>query len=299
MASKSITSGQAEPHAADVIECRRVWKIFGGQPPSAAELKEWERLSKREIADRFNGIVGVADVSFSVKRGEIFCIMGLSGSGKSTLVRHINRLIDPTSGEVLVNGARVDLMHGAELRKLRNQTIGMVFQHVALLPHRTVRDNVALALELRGSDSRDRSAIADAKLELVQLEGWGNRYPDQLSGGMQQRVGIARALAIEPEVLLMDEPFGALDVQTRDLLQDELLAIWQRERKTVLFVTHSIEEAIYLADRVLVFTPRPARIERVIDIPFGRPRREDMKSDPAFVELRRDIWQSLKQGVRV
>jgi glycine betaine/proline transport system ATP-binding protein len=252
MASKSITSGQAEPHAADVIECRRVWKIFGGQPPSAAELKEWERLSKREIADRFNGIVGVADVSFSVKRGEIFCIMGLSGSGKSTLVRHINRLIDPTSGEVLVNGARVDLMHGAELRKLRNQTIGMVFQHVALLPHRTVRDNVALALELRGSDSRDRSAIADAKLELVQLEGWGNRYPDQLSGGMQQRVGLARALAADPDILLMDEPFSALDPLIRRRLQDEFLALSRELRKTTVFITHDLEEAIKLGSRIAI-----------------------------------------------
>ena len=134
---------------------------------------------------------------------------------------------------------------------------------------------------------------------LVGLSGFEHSYPHQLSGGMQQRVGLARALAIEPEVLLMDEPFGALDVQTRDLLQDELLAIWQRERKTVVFVTHSIEEAIYLADRIVLFTPRPARIERVLDVPFGRPRTEDVKSAPQFVELRREIWQSLKHGVRI
>ena len=131
------------------------------------------------------------------------------------------------------------------------------------------------------------------------MTGFEHAYPHELSGGMQQRVGIARALAIEPEVLLMDEPFGALDVQTRDLLQDELLAIWQRERKTVLFVTHSIEEAIYLADRIVLLTPRPARVERVLAVPFGRPRSEEVKSDPTFVELRREIWQSLKQGVRI
>jgi glycine betaine/proline transport system ATP-binding protein len=252
MASPSIIRQQAEPGSEDVIECRRVWKAFGGRAPSALELKEWEGLSKREIAERSNCIIGVADVSFSVKRGEIFCIMGLSGSGKSTLLRHINRLIDPTSGEILVNGARVDLMGGAQLRKLRNRTVGMVFQHVALLPHRTVRDNVAFALELRGSDSRDKAAIADAKLELVQLDGWGDRYPDQLSGGMQQRVGLARALAADPDILLMDEPFSALDPLIRRRLQDQFLALSRQVRKTTVFITHDLEEAIKLGNRIAI-----------------------------------------------
>ena len=187
-----------------------------------------------------------------MKRGEIFCIMGLSGSGKSTLVRHINRLIDPTSGEILVNGARVDLMGGAQLRTLRNRTVGMVFQHVALLPHRTVRDNVAFALELRGSGSRDKAAIADAKLELVQLDGWGDRYPDQLSGGMQQRVGLARALAADPDILLMDEPFSALDPLIRRRLQDQFLALSREVRKTTVFITHDLEEAIKLGNRIAI-----------------------------------------------
>jgi len=221
---------------------------------------------------------------------EFVAIVGPSGCGKSTFLRIVDGLIPPDTGTIRLNGA---LVNGPGHRR------GMVFQSFDLFPWRTAISNVEFGLEMQNLPRTERRRRAHHWIELVGLQGFENSYPHQLSGGMQQRVGIARALAIEPEVLLMDEPFGALDVQTRDLLQDELLAIWQRERKTVLFVTHSIEEAIYLADRVLVFTPRPARIERVIDIPFGRPRREDMKSDPAFVELRRDIWQSLKQGVRV
>jgi glycine betaine/proline transport system ATP-binding protein len=241
--------GSQSEHA---IECRRVWKIFGRRTPSELDLRQWAELSKQEIANRFDCIIGVADVSFAVKRGEIFCIMGLSGSGKSTLVRHINRLIDPTSGEILVNGARVDLMGASQLRKLRNRTVGMVFQHVALLPHRTVRDNVAFALELRGNDSRDKGAIADAKLDLVQLTGWGDRYPDELSGGMQQRVGLARALAADSDILLMDEPFSALDPLIRRRLQDQFLALSREVRKTTMFITHDLEEAIKLGDRIAI-----------------------------------------------
>jgi glycine betaine/proline transport system ATP-binding protein len=237
----------ASEHA---VECRRVWKIFGRQAAKALELLEREQLSKREISERFQCIIGVADTSFSVRRGETFCIMGLSGSGKSTLVRHINRLINPTSGEILVNGRRVDLMGSAELRKLRNETLGMVFQHVALLPHRTVRDNVAFGLEIRGIDSRQKKAAADAKLELVQLAGWGDRFPDELSGGMQQRVGLARALAADPDILLMDEPFSALDPLIRRRLQDQFLELSRELRKTTVFITHDLEEAIKLGDRI-------------------------------------------------
>jgi NitT/TauT family transport system ATP-binding protein len=230
------------------------------------------------------------DLSLAVADLEFVAIVGPSGCGKSTLLRIVDGLISPDSGTIRLNGVLVNGPgHGR----------GMVFQSFDLFPWRTVIGNVEFGLEMKNLPRAERRARARRWIELVGLQGFENSYPHQLSGGMQQRVGIARALAIEPEVLLMDEPFGALDVQTRDLLQDELLAIWQRERKTVLFVTHSIEEAIYLADRVLIFTPRPARIERVLDIPFDRPRREDMKSDPAFVELRREIWQSLKRGVRI
>jgi len=154
-------------------------------------------------------------------------------------------------------------------------------------------------LEVQGVPAAERRQISQHYINLVGLSGFEDAYPHQLSGGMQQRVGLARAFAIRPEVLLMDEPFGALDVQTRDILQDELLRIWEQEQKTVLFVTHGIEEAIYLADRIIVFTPRPARVERIVSVPLPRPRQEGMKTEPAFLELRREIWEILKKGVRI
>jgi NitT/TauT family transport system ATP-binding protein len=159
--------------------------------------------------------------------------------------------------------------------------------------------NVAFGLEVAGVGAKERTDIARAYVNLVGLNGFENAYPHELSGGMQQRVGIARALAINPTILLMDEPYGALDVQTRELLQDELLNIWEKQRKTVVFVTHSIEEALYLADRIVVMSPRPGRIEQVIQVPFARPRRDEIKSTPQFLDLRRDIWQSLKKGAHV
>jgi NitT/TauT family transport system ATP-binding protein len=230
------------------------------------------------------------DVSLSVADLEFVAIVGPSGCGKSTLLRIVNGLIPPDSGTIRIDGRAVTGPgHG----------LGMVFQSFDLLPWRTAIGNIEFGMEMMDVPRRECRERAQRWMELVGLTGFEQAYPHELSGGMQQRVGIARALAIEPEVLLMDEPFGALDVQTRDLLQDELLAIWQRERKTVLFVTHSIEEAIYLADRIVLLTPRPARVERVLGVPFGRPRSEDVKSDPTFVELRREIWQSLKQGVRI
>jgi NitT/TauT family transport system ATP-binding protein len=230
------------------------------------------------------------DVSFAVADLEFVAIVGPSGCGKSTFLRIVNGLIPPDSGTILIDGRAVTGPgHG----------VGMVFQSFDLFPWRTAIGNVEFGMEMMNVPRRECRERAQRWIELVGLTGFEHAYPHELSGGMQQRVGIARALAIEPQVLLMDEPFGALDVQTRDLLQDELLAIWQRERKTVLFVTHSIEEAIYLADRIVLLTPRPARVERVLDVPFGRPRTEDVKSDPTFVELRREIWQSLKQGVRI
>ncbi len=230
------------------------------------------------------------DVSLSVADLEFVAIVGPSGCGKSTFLRIVDGLIAPDHGTISINGKAVEGPgHGR----------GMVFQSFDLFPWRTALGNVEFGMEMMNVPRRECRERARGYIERVGLAGFENAYPHELSGGMQQRVGIARALAIEPEVLLMDEPFGALDVQTRDLLQDELLAIWQRDRKTVLFVTHSIEEAIYLADRIVLFTPRPARVENVLEVPFGRPRTEDMKADPAFVALRRDIWQSLKHGVRI
>ena len=192
--------------------------------------------------------MGVADVDFTVGHGEIFCVMGLSGSGKSTLIRHINRLIEPSAGRILVYGEDVNRKSHEELRRMRAEKMGMVFQHMALFPHRTVRDNVAFGLEIRKVDVRERHRVAEEKLSLVQLDGWGDRMPAELSGGMQQRVGLARALASDPVILLMDEPFSALDPLIRRQLQGEFLDLTQRVHKTTLFITHDLDEAIRLGE---------------------------------------------------
>jgi NitT/TauT family transport system ATP-binding protein len=226
--------------------------------------------------------------SLSVSELEFLVLLGPSGCGKSTLLRIIDGIETCDSGQIVLDGRDVTSTTGGGR--------GMVFQSFELFPWRTTLDNVAFGLEVAGVGKKERTEAAREYIRLVGLSGFENAYPHELSGGMQQRVGIARALAIKPTILLMDEPYGALDVQTRDLLQDELLNIWDKQRKTVIFVTHSIEEALYLADRIVVMSPRPGRIDRIIDVPFERPRRDAIKSTPQFLELRRDIWQSLKQG---
>ena len=236
----------------DVVVTRNVWKIFGDRADEALEASRRENYSKPEILERFSAVVGVRDVSISVGEGEIFCIMGLSGSGKSTLVRHINRLIEPTSGKVLINGVDVGSLDLEELRALRADKIGMVFQNMALLPHRTVRDNVAFALELRNVDAFTRAKVANETIELVGLEGYGDRMPSELSGGMQQRVGLARAMAANPDILLMDEPFSALDPLIRRGLQDEFLELSKAMKKTTLFITHDLDEAIRMGTRIAI-----------------------------------------------
>jgi NitT/TauT family transport system ATP-binding protein len=253
------------------------------------------KLEVRNLTKTFSRgpgeLIPVLDnVCFSVADLEFVAIVGPSGCGKSTFLRIVDGLIPPDSGSICIDGREV---------KGPGNGLGMVFQSFDLFPWRTAIGNIEFGMQMMDVPRRECRERAQRWMELVGLTGFEHAYPHELSGGMQQRIGIARALAIEPEVLLMDEPFGALDVQSRDLLQDELLAIWQRERKTVLFVTHSIEEAIYLADRIVLLTPRPARVERVLDVPFGRPRSEDVKSDPTFVDLRREILHSLKQGVRI
>ncbi|MBP1884451.1 quaternary amine ABC transporter ATP-binding protein [Sinorhizobium mexicanum] len=235
-----------------VIECRNVWKIFGDKSKEA-QLAVTERgLSKKEILEQYRCVVGVADVSFTVGQGEIFCIMGLSGSGKSTLVRHINRLVEPTAGVIRVANQDVNALQGPQLRQLRSQSVGMVFQNMALLPHRTVIDNVALSLELRGMAVADRHDIAAEKLRMVSLDGWGDRYPDELSGGMKQRVGLARAMAADPEILLMDEPFSALDPLIRRQLQEQFLDLSKVLKKTTVFITHDLDEAIRLGTHIAI-----------------------------------------------
>ncbi|NEY90291.1 quaternary amine ABC transporter ATP-binding protein [Tabrizicola oligotrophica] len=241
-----------EPRREDVIRCEGIWKIFGDKAQQAMEAVRKDGLSKREIHDRFDCVVGVQDASFSVGRGEIFCIMGLSGSGKSTLIRHINRLIEPTSGNVIIEGQNVNAMNPRELRALRAEKIGMVFQSMALMPHRTVRDNVVFSLEVRGVSEAKRAEVAARAIAAVDLTGWENRYPDELSGGMQQRVGLARAIAADPTILLMDEPFSALDPLIRRQLQGTFMELSAELHKTTVFITHDLDEAIRIGDRIAI-----------------------------------------------
>lgn len=235
-----------------LIVMRDVWKIFGERQAEALAALRGGGAGKQEIAERFDCVVGVADVNLSVNRGEIFCVMGLSGSGKSTLVRHINRLLEPTAGEIFIDGENIMAKSPSELRSLRSHKIGMVFQNFGLLPHRTVRDNVALPLEIQRASRQERFDIAEAALAKVNLAGWGDRYCHELSGGMQQRVGLARALAADPAILLMDEPFSALDPLIRRQLQDEFLSLSEAMGKTVVFITHDLEEAVRIGDRIAV-----------------------------------------------
>jgi NitT/TauT family transport system ATP-binding protein len=226
--------------------------------------------------------------SLSVPALEFLVLLGPSGCGKSTLLRIVDGIESCDSGQVILDGDNVTGSTG--------QGRAMVFQSFELFPWRTALENVAFGLEVAGVPKAERAQKASACLDLVGLSAFLRSYPHELSGGMQQRVGIARALAIRPSILLMDEPYGSLDVQTRDLLQDELLSIWEKQRTTVIFVTHSIEEALYLADRVVVMSPRPGRITNIITVPFQRPRDESVKTSPEFLALRREIWQILKQG---
>jgi glycine betaine/proline transport system ATP-binding protein len=222
-----------------VVKLSNVWKIFGDRADEAMSAVKAEGLTKPQVLERFGCVVGVQDATFEVPRGEIFCIMGLSGSGKSTLVRHVNRLIEPTSGQIEILGRDVGAMSSKELRQVRAEQLGMVFQHMALMPHRSVRDNVAYPLEIRGIPKSKRWAVSDHALELVNLIGYEDRLPKELSGGMQQRVGIARALASDPEILLMDEPFSALDPLIRMQLQDQFKALVAQLQKTTLFMCRS------------------------------------------------------------
>ncbi|WP_317055311.1 quaternary amine ABC transporter ATP-binding protein [Roseovarius rhodophyticola] len=235
-----------------VIEISNVWKIFGSKPEQALEAIQTRGLSKAEVLAEFNAVVGVADVSLEVKRGEIFCIMGLSGSGKSTLVRHFNRLLEPTAGKIEIEGTDVMALGPKQLQQFRNQKIGMVFQNFALMPHRSVLDNVAMPMEIRQVAKNERMRQAAAILDIVELGAWGSKFAHELSGGMQQRVGLARALAANPDVLLMDEPFSALDPLIRRQLQDEFIRLSKILKKTTIFITHDLDEAVRIGDRIAI-----------------------------------------------
>jgi NitT/TauT family transport system ATP-binding protein len=237
---------------------------------------------------RSGAYLALSDVDLSIRDGEFVTIVGPSGCGKSTLLMLIAALLRPTSGAVRLDG-RVVTAPGPDR--------ALVFQDFALLPWRTVLANVELGLELKGIPAQERSQIARRHVAMVGLGAFERSYPHQLSGGMRQRVGIARALAVEPQVLLMDEPFGALDAQIRQVMGSELLRIWERGRKTILFVTHDIDEAIYLADRTIVMSASPGRIIADIEVTLARPRPLEIRNDPAFTTYRQRIWDLLQQEV--
>ncbi len=229
----------------------QVFKVFGDAPQHALDLVT-QGLSKQDIMERTGQSIGVFDASFTIEPGEIFVVMGLSGSGKSTLVRMLNRLIAPTSGRILVDGQDIGLLSERDLRALRRKDISMVFQSFALMPHLTVLDNTAFGLELAGVGRREREQAAEQALAQVGLTGWGASYPDELSGGMQQRVGLARALASDPSILLMDEAFSALDPIIRTEMQSELLRLQEGKRRTIVFISHDLDEAMRIGDRIAI-----------------------------------------------
>jgi glycine betaine/proline transport system ATP-binding protein len=235
-----------------VISVRHLWKVFGPKAASVPESPELVAMSRKELKEQTGCVAAVSDLSFDVAPGEVFVVMGLSGSGKSTLVRCLTRLIEPTAGEVVFQGE--DILHCNEksLRELRRHKISMVFQHFGLLPHRRVIDNVSYGLEIRGTGKAERMKRAAEVIELVGLSGYENSYPDQLSGGMQQRVGLARALAGNPDVLLFDEPFSALDPLIRRDMQNEVIRLHHEVGKTMVFITHDLAEALKLGDRILI-----------------------------------------------
>ncbi|MBB6454672.1 glycine betaine/proline transport system ATP-binding protein [Salirhabdus euzebyi] len=232
-----------------IIKVENLSKVFGKKPQVALELLD-EGKSKDEILEQTGNTVGVNRATFDVEEGEIFVIMGLSGSGKSTLVRLLNRLIEPTEGSVYINEQNLAKMDKKELRQIRREKMSMVFQKFALFPFRTVLENAEYGLEIQGIDKEQRKEKAEKALELVGLGGYINQLPAQLSGGMQQRVGLARALANDPEVLLMDEAFSALDPLIRKEMQDELLDLQDRMKKTIIFITHDLDEALRIGDRI-------------------------------------------------
>jgi NitT/TauT family transport system ATP-binding protein len=247
-----------------------------------------EHLSKRYWFEREDReVLAVSDVSLAVEDGEFLAIVGPSGCGKTTLLNIVAGLLPYEEGTVSIDGKRVD---GPGVDR------AVVFQHSSLLPWRTIAGNIRYGMEMqRRFDEATMHQRADYFVKMVGLNGFEKHFPNELSGGMQQRVNLARALAADPKVLLMDEPFAALDAQTREFMQAELLKIWSQDRKTVLFITHQINEAVYLADRVAVMSARPGRLKGVFKIPFGRPRTLSLKRDPQFLEIEDSIWQLIEE----
>ena len=246
-------------------------------------------ITKRFRTDSGEELTALDGISFTVRANEFVSIIGPSGCGKTTLLRILDGLVQADSGQVRIHGRPV---------QRPGPDRAVVFQDFALLPWRTVLGNVLFPLEVRGVPRAEREARAREAIQLVGLAGFEHYYPHALSGGMQQRVGLARALAVDPEILLMDEPFGALDAQTRQLLQDELLRLWERHKKTVILVTHDMHEAVYLSDRILVLAPRPGRVAKELVVDLPRPRDEQVRRTAGFAALVEDVWDLLRRLVR-
>jgi len=249
--SAMMEAAEQDLSANAAISVRSLWKVFGPKADSVAGSPLAD-LSRADLLEQTGCVAAVRDVSFDVAPGEVFVVMGLSGSGKSTLVRCLTRLIEPTAGSVLVGGEDILTASPARLRELRRTRFSMVFQHFGLLPHRRVIDNIAYSLEVNGVKRELRHKRANEVIELVGLHGYANHYPEQLSGGMQQRVGLARALAVDPEVMLLDEPFSALDPLIRRDMQNEVIRLHRDLGKTMVFITHDLAEALKLGDRIAI-----------------------------------------------
>lgn len=269
----------------NILEAKNLYKIFGPSPKEALKLAQ-EGVDKDEIFRRTESVVAVNNISFTVEEGEVFVVMGLSGSGKSTLIRCINRLFEPTRGTVKFDGKDITAANTEELRQIRLNHMAMVFQHFALLPHKTVSENAEYGLKTRGVGAAERREKAIEALKTVGLDAWADVYPGSLSGGMQQRVGLARALAVNPRILLMDEPFSALDPLIRRDMQDEMLRIQEKLQTTIIFITHDLQEALKLGDRIAIM--RNGSFVQV-----GTP--EEIVTEPAddyVLEFTRDVDRS-------
>ena len=253
------------------IEIKNIYKIFGPNPEQVLPMVE-EGATKEQVMEETDHTVGLDNISLSIKEGEIFVCMGLSGSGKSTLIRHINRLIDPTSGQVIVDGVDVLSLDDKEILEFRKKTMSMVFQRFGLFPHKTVIENVAYGLEIQEVPEDKRKEIAQGQIDAVGLQGFEHQYPAQLSGGMQQRVGLARALATDPQILLMDEAFSALDPLIRSDMQNQLVDLQSKLKKTIVFITHDLDESLKLGDHIGILNGG-----RLVQV--GRP--EDIILNPA------------------
>jgi NitT/TauT family transport system ATP-binding protein len=266
------------------------WNLFDDAKRGyMVEIQGVSKSFQKTVKDSTTEVKALTDVHLSIRENEFVSIIGPSGCGKTTLLKMIDGLIPYDSGKILIGGKQVTAP---------GPDRAVVFQTFALLPWRTVLANVEFSLELRRVAKEERTSIARDYLKRVGLEDFELHYPHELSGGMQQRAGLARALAVNPLILLMDEPFGSVDAQTRQLLQEELLQLWQREQKTVIFITHSMDEAVYLSDRVVVMTPRPGRVAEILNVPLARPRiADDVRRDPKFVDLTNYIWDSLKKAM--